>query len=222
MIVDTNDIQGHKSKGLKQVLGSQIFELFDISLTYDEDITRWIGVSFHKHWNMNVLQNFRMNDIQYQYKVKSLEFPEVFNQNKWTCIDQDEDLLDKLESDSVSVQELISTYYCKRSIPSHKNDKNSSEEKTRVKISPNRLSIIYKIAENVNFLRSLYIKNEDSLAEELDIIDGVIAIFFNELTAISDKTINYNDKQLLRSYCIERVMSRMEIRPFFELVQGIF
>lgn len=87
-------------------------------------------------------------------------------------------------------------------------------------MSPNRLSLVYKVAENINFLRCLYLKNSDNLDENLDIVDGVVAIFFNELTAINDRSVSYSDKQLIRSYCIERVMSRMESKPFYELATG--
>ena len=87
-------------------------------------------------------------------------------------------------------------------------------------MTPNRLSLVYKIAENINFLRCLYLKNDESLDENLDIVDGVLAVFLNELTVIGDKSVAFSDKQLLRSYCIERVLSRMEVRPFFEASAG--
>ncbi|CAI2383989.1 unnamed protein product [Moneuplotes crassus] len=219
MVVDVKDIGDKKNKGLKGVLGSQIYDMFDICLTYDEDITRCIGVSVKKHYYMNTLQNLKLNDLRHQTKVKNLEFPDIINQNKCVCpFDQVDDLFDDLAENPLSVQDLISQYYCKRStfLRQNKNDKN--EEQTSIKITPNRLSTIYKLAETVNFLRSLYIKNQSSSDENLDLIDGIIAIFFNELTALSDKTIRYSDKQLLRSYCVERVLSRMEARPFFELI----
>lgn len=169
---------------------------------------------------MNTLQNLRLNDLKYQIKVKQMELSDVISQNKCICSDpNDEDLFERLASNSVNVQELISQYYCKRST---KLIDNKTEEQSRVKISPNRLSMIYKIAENVNFLRSLYIKNNDAYDKDLDIIDGLIAIFFNELTVINDKSTKYNDKQLLRSFCVERVLSRMEVRPFYELATGNF
>lgn len=216
MIVDTKDIEGQKNKDLKKALGNEIFEMFDIWLTYDEDITHCIGVSFQKHCSMNTLQNFRLNDQRHQSKVKALEFPDIVSHNKWTCpADKQNDLLEDIQEAPLKTQDLISHYYCKRSTFLRKNHK--KEEQASVRISPNRLSTIYKLAETINFLRTLYIKPQDSSDEDLDLIDGILAIFFNELTALSDKSIRFSDKQLLRSYCIERVLSRMEVRPFHEL-----
>ena len=119
-----------------------------------------------------------------------------------------ENLLDKLNIESINVESFISHYYCWRK---------EQSDVTKVKITPHRLSLIYKLAENVNFLRCLYIKNKDWVDDSLDIIDGVISVFFNELTVVSDKSEQFSEKQLLRSYCIERVLSRMETRPFTEV-----
>jgi hypothetical protein len=212
LIVDAKDLQSQKHSSLKTALGSGIYDLFDICLGYDEEITRCIGVSYNKHWNMNALQNLKLNNFKHQTKVKSLEFPNVISHNKCACDESiNEELLMKLSLRSVNTEGLISSYYCWRK---------EQADWTKVKITPNRLSLVYKIAENVNFLRSLYLKNDDKLDDSLDIVDGVTAIFFNELTIINDKSVSYSEKQLLRSYCVERVMSRMEIRPFYELLSS--
>ena len=160
---------------------------------------------------MSVLQNVRLNDFMNQIKVKNLEFPSVLTMNKW-CWEQNsvEDLLDKLNLNSVNVETFISSYYWWRK---------EQSEITKVKITPHRLSLVYKLAENINFLRCLYLKSKDSVDDSLDIIDGVISIFFNELTIISDKSEQYSEKQLFRSYWIERVLSRMETRAFSEVNQ---
>jgi len=212
MVVDTNDLDAQKCKSLKSVFGRNIYDWFDIWLSYDQEITKCIGVSYFKHWNMNAMQNMRFNDFKHQIKVKNLEFPAVIGQNK--CIwdpSTSDDLLMKLNFKSVNVENLISNYYWWRK---------EQSDVTKINMSPNRLSLVYKVAENINFLRCLYLKNSDNLDENLDIVDGVVAIFFNELTAINDRSVSYSDKQLIRSYCIERVMSRMESKPFYELATG--
>jgi hypothetical protein len=214
LIADTLDLKGDRVKELKTIFGWNVYEGFDICLGYDQEVTKCIGVSFNKHLKMNTLQNFRLSDSSYQQRVNSLDLQSILKSNKCNCATND--ILDNfkdLNLSEVNVESLISHYYCWRK---------EQSEVTKVKMTPNRLSVVYKVAENVNFLRELYLKNENNLenslgsGSSLNIVDGVIAIFLNELTCINDRSVGFSDKQLVRSFCIERVFSRMEVRPLFE------
>lgn len=144
LVVDTLDLKGDKAKGLKAVFG------WNICVGYDQEVTKCIGISYSKHLKMNTLQNLRLNDHTYQAKVNSTDLQSILKANKCNC--SSEDILDNLmdlDCPELSVESLISHYYCWRK---------EQSEVTNVKMTPNRLSIVYKVAENVNFLRELYLK----------------------------------------------------------------
>lgn len=167
---------------------------------------------------MSASQNFMLNSYSYQAKTRRLDFPSVIKDNKCKCLKEDfDDLLIRLNLKSVNVETLVSSYYVWRKELADSSisafAKHDSGKIVATKITPHRLSQIYKVAESINFMRSLYLKSEDSLEDSIDIVDGVLSIFLYEISVINDTLVTKattsqsnkvelpSDQQLIRSYC---------------------
>jgi hypothetical protein len=108
-------------------------------------------------------------------------------------------------------EKLIGEYYTSR--------REAEAVKQPGRINLTKLSTLFKIAENLNFLRHVFLKHEDTEpSKSLDLVDAMMSIFLLEITESVRMSEYEQEGQLLLALGIERMMSRVEEK----VIEGTF